>query len=380
MKVVAAIDSYKGSVSSQEAGEAAKKGVLNVYKDAEVKVMTLADGGEGTVEAIVDGLKGRYEKVRVTGPLGEKLDCSYGVIENEKLAVIEMACAAGITLIPREKMNPLKTTSYGVGEVIKDASEKGCRKFIIGIGGSVTNDCGVGMLQALGFSFKDKEGKEIGFGGAELERVEKIDVSGAYPVLNECEFEIACDVTNPLCGEKGASAIYGPQKGATPDMIKQLDKALGHFAFVTEKYTGKNMSEYPGSGAAGGMGFGFLSYLNVNLRPGIEIVLDTLGMDRVLEGADFLITGEGRIDSQTAMGKAPAGAAKRAKKYGLTVIGVAGCTTDDAYLCNDKGIDAIFDVTDRAMTIDEAMDKENTKKNIEKTVTQIFSLVKVLEK
>ena len=277
-------------------------------------------------------------------------------------------------------MNPLKTTSYGVGEVIKDASEKGCRKFIIGIGGSVTNDCGVGMLQALGFSFKDKEGKEIGFGGAELERVEKIDVSGAYPVLNECEFEIACDVTNPLCGEKGASAIYGPQKGATPDMIKQLDKALGHFAFVTEKYTGKNMSEYPGSGAAGGMGFGFLSYLNVNLRPGIEIVLDTLGMDRVLEGADFLITGEGRIDSQTAMGKAPAGAAKRAKKYGLTVIGVAGCTTDDAYLCNEKGIDAIFDVTDRAMTIEEAMDRENTKKNIEKTVTQIFSLIKTLGK
>ena len=212
MKVVAAIDSYKGSVSSKEAGEAAKKGVLNVYKDAEVNVMTLADGGEGTVEAIVDGLNGKYEKVNVTGPLGEKLDCSYGIMENEKLAVIEMACAAGITLIPKEKMNPLKTTSYGVGEVIKDAAEKGCRKFIVGIGGSVTNDCGVGMLQALGFSFKDENGEEIGFGGAELERVESVDVSGVYPVLKECEFEIACDVNNPLCGEKGASAVYGPQK------------------------------------------------------------------------------------------------------------------------------------------------------------------------
>lgn len=380
MKVVAAIDSYKGSVSSKEAGEAAKKGVLNVYKDAEVNVMTLADGGEGTVEAIVDGLNGKYEKVNVTGPLGEKLYCSYGIMENEKLAVIEMACAAGITLIPKEKMNPLKTTSYGVGEVIKDAAEKGCRKFIVGIGGSVTNDCGVGMLQALGFSFKDENGEEIGFGGAELERVESVDVSGVYPVLKECEFEIACDVNNPLCGEKGASAVYGPQKGATPHMVKQLDKALEHFAAVTEKYTGKNMADYSGSGAAGGMGFGFLSYLNVNLRPGIEIVLDTLGMDSVLEGADFLITGEGRIDSQTAMGKAPAGAAKRAKKYGLKVIGVAGCTTDDAYLCNEKGIDAIFDVTDRAMTIEEAMDRENTKKNIEKTVTQIFSLIKTLGK
>ena len=376
MKVVAAIDSYKGSVSSKEAGEAAKKGVLNVYKDAEVTIMTLADGGEGTVESLVDGLKGEYVSAAVTGPLEEKVNCTYGIIKDENLAVIEMAGAAGLTLVPPEKRNPLITTSYGVGEVIKDAIERGCRKFIIGIGGSITNDGGVGMLQALGFSFKDKYGKEIGFGGRCLADIASVDVSGAYEKLNECEFNIACDVENPLCGPKGASAVYGPQKGATPEMIEELDKALYNFAEVTKAATGKDMALYPGSGAAGGMGYGFLAYLNVNLRPGIEIVLDTLKMDEVLEGADVLITGEGRIDSQTAMGKAPAGAARRAKKYGLKVIGIAGCTTDDAYLCNEKGIDAIFDVTDRAMTIEEAMDKENTKKNIEKTVTQVFCLIK----
>jgi glycerate kinase len=376
MKVVAAIDSYKGSVSSQEAGEAAKKGVLNVYKDAEVKVMTLADGGEGTVEALVDGMNGEYERAEVTGPLGERVESTYGMIPQKSLAVIEMAAAAGLPLVPMEKRNPLLTTSYGVGQLIRHAMEKGCRKFIIGIGGSATNDGGVGMLQALGFSFKDKNGKEIGFGGEKLMDIEIIDPSGADPLLKECEFNIACDVNNPLCGDIGASAIYGPQKGATPEMIEFLDKALGKFAAATKKYMGNDFADYPGSGAAGGMGFGFLSYLNVSLRPGIEIVLDTLDMDSALEGADILITGEGRIDRQTAMGKAPAGAAARAKKYGLKVIGIAGCTTDDAYLCNDKGIDAIFDVTDRAMTIEEAMDKENTKKNIEKTVTQIFNLIK----
>ena len=379
MKVVAAIDSYKGSVSSKEAGEAAVKGVLNVYKDAEVQVVTLADGGEGTVDSLVDGLNGEYRDVEVTGPLGEKTVCRYGIISDRNLAVIEMAGAAGLPLVPVEKRNPCNTTSYGVGEVIIDAIEKGSRKFIVGIGGSATNDGGVGMLQALGYSFKDADGNEIGHSGAEVAKIASVDTSNVYPLLKECEFSIACDVNNPLCGKLGASAIYGPQKGATPEMVEFLDGALGNFAKVTKEYMNNDYSQYPGAGAAGGMGYGFLSYLNVTLRPGVEIVLDALEMDKYLEGADVLITGEGRIDQQTAMGKAPAGAASRAKKYGLKVIGVAGCTTDDAHLCNDKGIDAIFDITDRAMTIEEAMDKENTKKNIEKTVTQIFCLIKAFE-
>jgi len=378
MKVVAAIDSYKGSVSSKEAGEAAKKGVLNVYKDAEVQVVTLADGGEGTVDSLVDGMNGEYRDVCVTGPLGEKTVCRYGFIADKNLAVIEMAGAAGLPLVPMDKRNPLVTTSFGVGEVIIDAIEKGSRNFIVGIGGSATNDGGVGMLQALGYSFKDAEGNEIGYGGANLSEIVFVDTSNVYPLLKECEFSVACDVNNPLCGKLGASAIYGPQKGATPEMVEFLDKALENFAKVTKEYMNNDFSEYPGAGGAGGMGYGFLSYLNVALRPGVEIVLDALEMDKYLEGADILITGEGRIDRQTAMGKAPAGAASRAKKYGLKVIGVAGCTTDDAYLCNGKGIDAIFDVTDRAMTIEEAMDKENTKKNIEKTVTQIFCLIKAI--
>lgn len=374
MKVVIAIDSFKGSVSSLEAGEAAKNGVLDVYPDADVSVMPLADGGEGTVETLVYGLGGEMVNTDVTGPMGEKINCSYGIINGT--AVMEMAASSGLPLVPPDRRNPLLATTYGVGDMIKDAVNRGCHDFIIGIGGSATNDGGMGMLQSLGVRFVDENGKETGIGGKYLADIRDVDISGLMPELKECAFNIACDVDNPLCGERGASRVYGPQKGASENDIKFLDSALGNFSKITKKKLGADCAETPGSGAAGGLGYGFMAYLGGELKPGVEIVLDAIGMDKAMEGADFVITGEGRIDSQTAMGKAPAGVAKRAKKAGAIVIGVAGCVTDDAYLCNSEGIDAIFPVIDKAMPLEEAMDRDVTVKNIKKEVTQIFRLVR----
>lgn len=374
MKVVAAIDSFKGSVSSMEAGNAAVEGVLSVFPQADVKVMPLADGGEGTVETLVYGLGGEMIETEVTGPMGERRVCAYGIVDGT--AVMEMASSSGLPLVPVNMRDPLKATTYGVGDMIKDAVKRGCREFIIGIGGSATNDGGTGMLQSLGFRFLDENGRETGVGGKYTADIRDIDVSGALPELKECVFKIACDVDNPLCGERGASHIYGPQKGASPEDVLFLDKALDSFARVTKEKLGVDCANIPGSGAAGGLGYGFMAYLGGELRPGVEIVLDSIGIDSVLEGADYVITGEGRIDSQTAMGKAPAGVAARAKKAGALVIGIAGCVTDDAYLCNDKGIDAIFPVIDKAMSLEEAMDRDVTVKNIKKSVAQIFRLIK----
>ena len=376
MKVVAAIDSFKGSVSSIQAGNAVKDAVLSVYPDAEVIVMPLADGGEGTVETLAYGMGGEIVETEVTGPLGEKRMCTYGIVD--KMAVMEMASSSGLPLVPVEKRNPLYTTTYGVGDMIKDAIKRGCRQFIVGIGGSATNDAGVGMLQSLGFKFYDKDGNEVKWGGKHVADIVDIDVSGAIAELKECEFNIACDVDNPLCGERGASHIYGPQKGASIEDVLFLDEALGSFAKVTKEKLGADCAEQAGSGAAGGLGFAFRAYLNGELKPGVEIILDEIGIDEALEGADYVVTGEGRIDCQTAMGKAPAGVAARAKKAGAKVIGIAGCTTDDAHLCNDKGIDAIFPVIDKAMTLEEAMDTETTIKNIRKCSVQIFNLIKVI--
>lgn len=376
MKVVIAIDSFKGSVSSLEAGEAAKEAVLSVYNDADVTVMPLADGGEGTVDTLVSGMNGEMVNAEVTGPIGEKVVCQYGILSDA--AIIEMAGAAGLPITPADKRNPLNTTTYGVGEVIIDAIEKGCRNFIVGIGGSATNDAGVGMLQALGFEFLDKNGKTVGIGGKYVADIANIKTDKVYSKLKECNFRIACDVDNPLCGERGASYIYGPQKGASEADVNVLDAALRSFANVTKDKLGNDCSEYPGSGAAGGMGFAFMAYLNGELKPGVEIVLDEIGIDSALQNIDFVITGEGRIDSQSAMGKAPVGVAKRAKKQGAKVIGIAGCVSDDAYLCNNAGIDSIFAVADKAMSLEEAMDRETTKKNIKKTVIQIFNLIKCL--
>ena len=380
MKVVIAIDSFKGSLSSMEAGIAAKDGILKACDGSNVIVKPLADGGEGTVESLVEGMNGSREKTYVTGPVGKKIECIYGILPNSNTAIIEMASTAGLTLISEKERNPLNTTTFGVGEVIKEAIEKGCRNFIIGLGGSATNDAGVGMLQALGYEFLDKNGEKVGFGGKVLKDICFIDEENKIKELEECSFKIACDVNNPLYGQQGAAYIYGKQKGASDEEIKFLDEGLIKFSEVVQRHFGIRRSDYHGAGAAGGMGFGFLTFLNAKLESGIKIVLDEINLEKEILDADYVITGEGRLDLQTSMGKAPIGIAKLAKKYNKKVIAFAGCTTEDALGCNEKGIDAYFSIVNGAMSLEEAMNKENAKKNMELTVYEVFRLIDIQSK
>ena len=375
MKVVVAIDSFKGSLSSLEAGNAISEGIKNVMSDAEVIVRPLADGGEGTVEALALGMGGKLEHVEVTGPLGKKVICAYGILEESKTAILEMSGAAGITLVPDQERNPMNTTTYGVGEVIRDAIAKGCRHFIVGIGGSATNDGGIGMLQALGFGMLDKDGNPVPFGAKGLEVLEQITDENVIPELKECSFRVACDVTNPLCGEVGCSAVFGPQKGATPTMIMQMDKWLGNYAKLTGRKYEKANAEYPGTGAAGGMGFAFLAYTDAVLESGIKIILEETRLEEYVKDADIVVTGEGRLDGQTVFGKAPIGVAKIAKKYDKRVLAFSGSVTEDAVACNDHGIDAFFPILRKIVTLQEAMNPENAKKNMIATVEQVFRLV-----
>ena len=377
MKVVVAIDSLKGSLSSLEAGEAIKSGVLKAMPEAEVCVRPLADGGEGTVEALALGMGGELKTVEVTGPLGEKVNCLYGIMEESKTAILEMSGAAGITLVADEMRNPLHTTTYGVGEVIKDAIANGCRHFIVGIGGSATNDGGIGMLQALGYGMLDKDGNQVPFGAKGIKEIVTITDDQVIPELKECSFRIACDVTNPLCGERGCSAVYGPQKGATPEMVKEMDAWLSDYAkLVAAKYE-KADAEYPGTGAAGGMGFAFLAYTNAVLESGIKIILEETKLEDYVKDADIVVTGEGRLDGQTAFGKAPIGVAKIAKKFDKTVLAFAGAVTKDAVVCNEHGIDAFFPILRRIQTLQEAMTPEIARDNMVTTVEQVFRLINV---
>ena len=379
MKVVVAIDSLKGSLSSLEAGEAVSEGIHKVFPRAEVTVRPLADGGEGTVEALTLGMNGRLEKVIVTGPLGRHVEAIYGILEKSKTAIMEMSAAAGITLVDEQERNPLNTTTYGVGEMIKDAIDKGCRHFIMGIGGSATNDGGVGMLQALGYGILDKEGKQVSFGAKGLKEIDRITDDSVILELKECSFRVACDVTNTLCGEQGCSAIFGPQKGATPDMIEQMDKWLAHYARLTgEKYPKADRNQ-AGTGAAGGLGFAFLSYTNAVLESGIKIILEETRLEEYVKAADLVVTGEGRLDAQTVMGKAPIGVAEIAKKYGKKVIAFSGCVTEDAVECNNHGIDAYFPILRSVVSLEEAMDSKNARKNMVETVEQVFRLIKIYE-
>lgn len=380
MNVVVAIDSLKGSLSSLEAGASVLEGILKVYKKARVDVRPLADGGEGTVEALALGMNGRLENVCVTGPLGKKVDAIYGIIEpskdnEKKTAIVEMSAAAGITLIDEKDRNPLNTTTFGVGEIIKDAIQKGCRHFIVGIGGSATNDGGIGMIQALGYGVLDKDGRQVSFGAKGLSEIEEITDDYVIPELSECTFRVACDVTNTLCGEEGCSAIFGPQKGATPSMIMQMDKWLAYYAVLArEKYPNANMHK-EGTGAAGGLGFAFLTFTNAVLESGIKIVLEETRLENYIKNADIVITGEGRLDAQTAMGKAPIGVAKLAKKYNKKVIAFSGCVTDDAGICNENGIDAFFPILRKPVSLSEALESDNAKNNLIDTAEQVFRLI-----
>ena len=375
MKVVVAIDSLKGSLSSIEAGEAIKSGVLKAIPEAEVCVRPLADGGEGTVEALALGMGGKLETVEVTGPLGAKVACTYGILEESKTAIMEMSGAAGITLVPEEQRNPMHTTTYGVGEVIKDAIAKGCRHFIVGIGGSATNDGGIGMLQALGYGMLDKDGAQVAFGAKGLKDIVTITDEFVIPELKECTFRVACDVTNPLCGELGCSAVFGPQKGADPSMIIQMDKWLEEYAKLTANKYEKANAKQPGTGAAGGLGFAFLAYTNAILESGIKIILEETKLENYVKDADIVVTGEGRLDGQTVFGKAPIGVAKIAKKYDKKVIAFAGAVTKDAIACNEHGIDAFFPILRRIQTLQEAMDAEIARDNMSSTVEQVFRLI-----
>ena len=377
MKVVVAIDSLKGSLSSLEAGEAIKIGVLKAVPNAKVDVRPLADGGEGTVEALALGMGGKLESVEVTGPLGDKVNCLYGIIEESNTAIIEMSGAAGITLVPDAKRNPLHTTTYGVGEVIKDAISKGCRHFIVGIGGSATNEGGIGMLQALGYGMLDKDGNQVSFGAKGLKDIETITDDHVIPELKDCSFRVACDVTNTLCGEFGCSAVFGPQKGADKAMITQMDKWLAHYAKLTSEKYAKANAKYPGTGAAGGMGFAFLAYTNAVLESGIKIILEETNLESYVKDADVVVTGEGRLDGQTVFGKAPIGVAKIAKKYDKTVLAFAGSVTKDAVACNEHGIDAFFPILRRIQTLQEAMEPSMAKENMINTAEQVFRLMNV---
>lgn len=376
MKVVVAIDSLKGSLSSLEAGSAIREGIHRATDDAQVVVRPLADGGEGTVEALALGMNGRIELIKVTGPLGDSVEAAYGIIDETRTAIIEMSAAAGITLISEQDRNPMNTTTYGVGEMIADAIRKGCRNFIVGIGGSATNDGGIGMLQALGYSFLDADQNPVPFGAKGLSVLETISDEHVIPQLKDCHFKIACDVTNTLCGEQGCSAVFGPQKGATPTMIMQMDKWLAYYAHLTQKKYPKANMKQAGTGAAGGLGFAFLAYTNAVLESGIKIVLEETELASYIKDADIVITGEGRLDGQTVMGKAPIGVAEIAKKYHKPVIAFSGCVTEDAIACNSHGIDAFFPILRTVTSLEDAMLPDNARKNMVACSEQVFRLIK----
>ncbi|WP_297941464.1 glycerate kinase [uncultured Campylobacter sp.] len=370
MKVLVAIDSFKGSLSSLEAGNAVKSGIEKL--GCEVLVKPIADGGEGSVEALADALKARFMDVIVANPLGEKTPARYAL--KDELGILEMASASGLPLIEKSRRNPLKTSTYGFGEMIAHAIAHGARKFIIGIGGSATNDAGMGMLRALGFKFKDANGAELAGVGEDLIKLATIDCTSVLPHLKECEFLIACDVDNPLFGENGAAYIYAPQKGADAAMVKQLDAGLINFASVVSKHLGRELWNSPGAGAAGGLGFGFVSFLNATLKPGIDIITEEIGLERDMQGAELVITGEGRLDFQSSMGKTPCGVAKIAASYGVPVIALAGGISPCAGGCNERGIGAFFCILNEPMSLERAMEKETATQNLARVAEQAMRL------
>lgn len=377
MNITIAIDSFKGSLSSMEAGQAVAEGIRRVMPSAEIRIRPLADGGEGTTEALTAGLGGELKSLTVTGPLGRPVTASYGLIRERKMAVLEMASAAGLTLISQEERNPLEATTYGVGEMIRDAIGEGCRHFLVGIGGSATNDGGTGMLSALGFQFLDSEGQPIPLGAKGLENLARISAENARLELSQCSFHIACDVTNPLCGENGCSAVYGPQKGADPEMIRQMDQWMERYGDLAARTFPAADKEAPGAGAAGGLGFAFLTFLNGSLESGVGMVLKEINLKDDIRDADLVITGEGRLDAQTVMGKAPIGVAHLAKEYGKPVIAFSGAVTREAGLCNQHGIDAFFPIMRGVVSLQEALDPGEARINAADTAEQVFRLIQL---
>ncbi|HAZ37923.1 MAG TPA: glycerate kinase [Clostridiaceae bacterium] len=375
MKIVVAPDSFKGSLTAMEVAEAIERGIKKVDEKIEVIKAPMADGGEGTVQSLVDATGGKIIETFVSDPLLRRIKAFYGILGDNKTAVIEMAAASGLPLLREDERNPLKTTTYGTGELILDALNRGCRNIIIGIGGSATNDGGEGMAKALGVEFTDRDGKDIGFGGGSLYKLYKIDLSKIDKRIYECNISAACDVDNPLCGERGASFVFGPQKGASPKDVKILDNNLRHYGEMIEKTLGKKIINYEGAGAAGGLGAGLLVFLNAELKRGVEIVIETTGLEKKIKDADLVITGEGMIDFQTAFGKTPYGVVQVASKYGVPVIAIAGGIGKDANTLYNKGFKSIFSIVDRPMSLNEAM--ENGSMLLEDTAERIMRALKI---
>ncbi|EGR1042379.1 TPA: glycerate kinase [Vibrio cholerae] len=355
MKVVIAPDSFKESLTAKQVCDAIQAGLARVWHDAKFVAIPVADGGEGTVQSLVDATQGRLVEVKVMGPQGKRVEAFYGMLGDNQTAVIEMAAASGLHHVPVAQRDPKLTTSFGTGELIRHALDQGVTKLIIGLGGSATNDGGVGMLAALGARFTNADGDPIQLTGGGLHELTHIDLQDFDPRLQHCDILVACDVNNPLCGDKGASAVFGPQKGATPEDVQLLDGVLRQFGLLTEKVTGKMVLESAGAGAAGGMGAALLAYTQAILRPGIEIVLETVQLAHQVSDADLVITGEGRIDSQTVHGKTPMGVAKVAKRFDVPVLALCGCTGDNYQAVYQCGIDAVFAAVPRAMLLEDAL-------------------------
>ena len=377
MKIVIAIDSFKGSLTSAEAGRAVEKAAKEVFDDAEIITSALADGGEGTAEALLDCLGGKKIQCDVKNPLGEVIEAEYAITDNN-IAVIDVAAAAGLTLVPETERNPLASSTYGVGQMIDNAIRRGCREFIIGLGGSATVDGGIGMLEALGVKFFNRFGDRIrNLNARDIADIKHIDLTEGNRHIPECNFRIACDVENPLCGINGAAEVFGPQKGADEKAVAFLDEALSSLADTVKMNFHRDNKNLPGAGAAGGLGWAFATFLNGKLEKGADIVADATALAQKLEGADIFVTGEGKIDSQSVFGKAPVSAAKLAKESGAVTVGFCGCIGDGAEKVNDEGIDSFFCIQPSPLTLEEATDKENAGENLYKTALQYFKTVKL---
>ncbi len=375
MPIVIAPDSFKGSLTSAEVAEAMAKGVKRVLPQADMTLLPLSDGGEGLVDSLVVASGGRLAEFDVTGPLGTPVTAKMGLMGDGQTAVIEMAQASGLILVPENKRNPLVTTTFGTGELIKKALELGCSHLIIGIGGSATNDGGMGMAQALGFRFFDEQGQPLGQGGGELARLARIDASGRDPRLDDVTIEVACDVNNPLTGPQGAAHIYGPQKGATSEMVEFLDAALSNYDQILQRDLGQDVGKVPGAGAAGGLGAGLMALLGGLLVSGIELVLDVLDFDKKVKGACLVLTGEGKFDAQSAFGKVPMGVAHRARKLGVPVVVIAGSVLPSAEILHGEGVTAYFSILNQPMSLNEAMD--HGAELVENQVAEVMRLFNV---
>lgn len=375
MKIVVAPDSFKGSLTAIEVSIAIEQGIREVFPEAEVIKIPMADGGEGTVQCLVNATGGKVLEEKIIGPLGDEVLAFYGILGDRKTAIVEMAAASGLILIPESKRDPLVTTTYGTGQLIKAALDQGCRKMIIGIGGSATNDGGAGMVQALGVKLLDQEGKEVGFGGGELKKIVKIDISCMDNRLSDTKVLVASDVNNPLCGPQGASKIYGPQKGATPEVIEELDKSLAFFAELIKRDLNKEVKDIPGAGAAGGLGASLMAFLNAELRPGIEIIIEIVKIEQIIRESDLLITGEGRIDAQSVFGKVPFGLGKMAKKYNVPVIAIVGEIGEGFSQIYEYGINSIMSIISKAISIDEAM--QMSKSLLKDATERMMRIIKI---